>query len=91
MLKPGSYSLDVKDQIETIQVPLVVVSQGDLPEKETPATRNEQEALANSIQLATRQQGWAFEAYQQAILLEPRLPFAKVFVDALEAGDFPTP
>ncbi|MEN9680654.1 MAG: hypothetical protein RLZZ627_547 [Pseudomonadota bacterium] len=91
MLNPGNYSFDVTDQVETVHVPLVVVARGDVPENENSASRNDQETLANSIKLATRQQGWAFEAYQQAIPLEPRLPFAKVFVDALESGDFPTP
>lgn len=91
VLSPGSYTLDVMDQIETVHVPLVVVSRGDLPENEAPASRSDQETLANSMKLVTRQQGWAFEAYQQAVLLEPRMPFAKVFVEALESGDFPTP
>lgn len=88
---PGLYSLVVSDQIETIETPLTVVSRGNEPSEALKSTKSDQETLAGIIKLSTRQQGWAFESYQQASLLSDRMPFAKVFTEALEIGDIPEP
>jgi len=41
--------------------------------------------------LAKKGNGWAFESYQIAVNLAPSFPFAKIYLEALEGGDIPSP
>ena len=86
-LKPGSYQIEIADDLDRVQVPLMVIADEGSLEKLAKASNEER--LAAAMKMAARQEGWPFEAYQEAAAIKDRFPFAQVFMDALESGDIP--
>ena len=86
-LRPGAYHLTVADELDHVEVPLVVLA--DESSRNKPLKDSNEERLAQAMKLAARQEGWPFEAYQEAAEIKDRFPFAQVFMDALESGDIP--
>ena len=86
-LKPGSYQIEIADDLDRVQVPLMVISDEGSLEKLAKASNEER--LAAAMKMAARQEGWPFEAYQEAAAIKDRFPFAQVLMQALESGDIP--
>lgn len=86
-LKPGAYQLIISDDFDHIDVPLMVLADEGLREKSSKASYEDR--LGDAMKMAARQEGWPFEAYQEAADIKDRFPFAQVFMDALESGDIP--
>ncbi len=93
-LKPGDYQLNISGGEDQISMPLAVVgaSGAATSQKKLPSTDDErQNALIDAMNLAKQGNGWAFESYQIAANLAPSFPFAKIYLEALESGDIPSP
>ena len=93
-LKPGNYQLEIAGGEDQISMPLAVVgaSGSATTQKKLPSTDSErQNLLIEAMTLAKKGNGWAFESYQIAANLAPSFPFAKIYLEALESGDIPSP
>lgn len=86
-LKPGAYQLVVSDELDHVEVPLMVLADEGFREKSSKSSYEDR--LADAMKIAARQEGWPFEAYQEAADIKERFPFAQVFMEALESGDIP--
>lgn len=86
-LNPGAYKLIISDELDHVEVPLMVLTDEGLGDKSSKASYEEK--LAEAMKMAARQDGWPFEAYQEAAEIKDRFPFALVFMEALESGDIP--
>lgn len=86
-LKPGAYQLIISDELDHVEVPLMVLANEGSREK--PSKASYEDRLGEAMKLAARQEGWPFEAYQEAADIKDGFPFAQVFMEALESGDIP--